>query len=274
MTTSILEALVQLFALFAAGRGKEGIVLGRSHAARYMRNQLPKSWVDRSLLRFDELVDVFQKLPGQGAEMKAKRLSKLSVKLLRTCSQINKGLEWHEKHVVVIKLMEYLHEVPDHETGKLFLKTVTESFAMEEQTVHALQSMVSAPMDVAQEPVAGLFELPASFLGNRLGGQVVGFHLEEGNLFFLKSADEGGMRVNHQEIQAGMVALLAPGGTLRDSLGGTLFHSELVAYLNKAKSQQDPWCFGQRMSAIISIFPKSKPCTSSTFKQKVVSWLV
>ena len=240
MTTSILEALVQLFALFAAGRGKEGIVLGRSHAARYMRNQLPKSWVDRSLLRFDELVDVFQKLPGQGAEMKAKRLSKLSVKLLRTCSQINKGLEWHEKHVVVIKLMEYLHEVPDHETGKLFLKTVTESFAMEEQTVHALQSMVSAPMNVAQEPVAGLFELPASFLGNRLGGQVVGFHLEEGNLFFLKSAAEGGMRVNHQEIQAGMVALLAPGGTLRDSLGGTLFHSELVAYLNKAKSQQDP----------------------------------
>ena len=64
--------------------------------------------------------------------------------------------------------------------------------------------------------------------------------LDRGNLFFLKSADEGGMRVNHQEIQAGMVALLAPGGTLRDSLGGTLFHSELVAYLNKAKSQQDP----------------------------------
>ena len=87
------------------------------------------------MLRFDELADVFPALPGQGAEMKAKRLSKLSVKLLRTCSQINKGLEWHEKHVVVIKLMEYLHEVPDHETGKLFLKTVTESFAMEEDGV-------------------------------------------------------------------------------------------------------------------------------------------
>ena len=240
MTTSILEALVQLFALFAASRGKEGIVLGRSHAARYMRNQLPKSWVDRSLLRFDELADVFQKLPGEGAEMKAKRLSKLSVKLLRTCSQINKGLEWHEKHVVVIKLMEYLNEESDHETGMLFLKTVTESFAMEKETVYALQSMVSAPMDAPREPVAGLFELPSSFLGNRLGGQVVGFHLEEGNLFFLKSADEGGMRVNHQEIQVGMVALLAPGGTLRDSLGGTLFHSELVAYLNKANSQQEP----------------------------------
>ena len=60
MTTSILEALIQLFALFSAGRGKEGIALGRAHAARYMRNQLPKNLVDDSLVRFDELVDQFQ----------------------------------------------------------------------------------------------------------------------------------------------------------------------------------------------------------------------
>ena len=130
MTTSILEALIQLFALFAAGRGKEGIALGRAHAARYMRNQLPKAWADQSLERFDELVDQFQRMPGNGEEMRAKRLAKLSVKLLRTCSQINKGLEWHEKHVVVVRLLEYLHEVPDHETGKLFLKTVSESFSI------------------------------------------------------------------------------------------------------------------------------------------------
>jgi hypothetical protein len=121
MTTSILEALVQLFALFAAGRTPEGVALGRSHAARYMRNQLPKKWVDESLLRFDELVEQFQRLPATGKEMQAKRLSKLSVKLLRTCNQINKGLERHEKHVVVVRLLEYLKEVPDVETGRVLL---------------------------------------------------------------------------------------------------------------------------------------------------------
>lgn len=86
MTTSILDALIQLFALFAAGRGEEGVALGRDHAARYMRNQLPKPLVDDSLLRFDMLVEQFQKLPSQGADVHAKRLAKLSVKLLRTCS--------------------------------------------------------------------------------------------------------------------------------------------------------------------------------------------
>ena len=81
MTTNILEALIQLFALFAAGRGKEGISLGRAHAARYMRNHLPKTLVDASLERFDELVDQFQRMPDRGEEMVAKRLAKLSVKL-------------------------------------------------------------------------------------------------------------------------------------------------------------------------------------------------
>ena len=57
MTTSILEALIQLFALFAAGRGKEGISMGRSHAAQYMRSQLPKKFLEESLDRYDELVD-------------------------------------------------------------------------------------------------------------------------------------------------------------------------------------------------------------------------
>ena len=162
MTTSILEALIQLFALFAAGRGKEGIALGRAHAARYMRNQLPKAWADQSLERFDELVDQFQRMPGNGEEMRAKRLAKLSVKLLRTCSQINKGLEWHEKHVVVVRLLEYLHEVPDHETGKLFLKTVSESFSIEETRLLALQSMVDQPV-LGDHDETELFELNASF---------------------------------------------------------------------------------------------------------------
>ena len=53
----------------------------------------------------------------------------------------------------------------------------------------------------------------------------------------LKTAGEGSIRVNHQEMPSrDIVALLAPGGALRDGLGSTLFHSELVAHL----AQIDP----------------------------------
>lgn len=239
MTTSILEALIQLFALFAAGRGKEGIALGRAHAARYMRNQLPKALVDDSLVRFDELVDQFQRMPGRGEEMVAKRLAKLSVKLLRTCSQINKGLEWHEKHVVLVRLLEYLHEVPDQNTGRLFLKTVSESFSIPDARTKALRNMVENPIEESRRDILELFELNPAFMGRRFNGRLIGLHLEEGNLFLLRTADKGNQRVNHQDVGVGRVVLLAPGGTLRDSMGAALFHSELVAHRQKSISPRE-----------------------------------
>ena len=148
MTTSVLEALIQLFALFAAGRGKEGIAMGRRHASRYMQRQMPKMHLEDSLQRFDELVNVFQTMPGQGEDMMAKRLSKLSVKLLRTCAQINKGLELHEKHIVVIRLLEFLRELPDPETGQVFLRTVVDTFNMEDDTYQAMQLLVNRVEDL------------------------------------------------------------------------------------------------------------------------------
>jgi ABC-type multidrug transport system fused ATPase/permease subunit len=240
MTTSILEALIQLFALFAAGQDKNGVDLGRTHAARYMRIQLPKAWADESLERFDELVNQFQRVTGSGEEVRAKRLAKLSVKLLRTCSQINKGLEWHEKHVVVVRLMEYLAQVQDHETGTHFLKTVCDSFALSDEAVGALESMVGAPVSKSRQELPQLFELTDSFLNGRFGGKVIGFHLEEGNLFLLRTASDDVIRVNHQEMPNHAVALLAPGGTLRDGTGSTLFHSELIAHIQRKQDQSEP----------------------------------
>ena len=207
-----------------------------------------------------------------GEEMQAKRLAKLSVKLLRTCSQINKGLEWHEKHVVVIRLLEYLHEVPDHNTGKLFLKTVSESFNIEADHLAAMQSMVSDPISQSRRDFERLFELDESFLGKRFGGRIIGIHLEEGNLFLLRSNDAGEMRVNHQEIQVGMVALLAPGGTLRDSLGGTLFHSELVAKRQTSIEQRNPLSFVLKMSVTISNSLQNRPFINSICELKEGNW--
>ena len=258
MTTSILEALIQLFALFAAGRGKEGIAMGRSHAAQYMRSQLPKKFLEESLDRYDELVDQFQRMPGQGVEMKAKRLAKLSVKLLRTCSQINKGLEQHEKHVVVVRLLEFLREIPDPATGHLFLQTVVDSFNMDSHAFEAAKTMVSAHDASSVHLVNGLFQTKEAWMGKRFGGAMLGYHLEEGNLFLLRSFGKGGVRVNHQDLMPGTVAMLAPGGAMRDQMGGVLFHSELVARRNSMGTDRSPLSFQARNVSHYFKFPREQ----------------
>ena len=163
-----------MFALFAAGRGKEGIAMGRRHASRYMQRQMPKMHLEDSLQRFDELVNVFQTMPGQGEDMMAKRLSKLSVKLLRTCAQINKGLELHEKHIVVIRLLEFC-EMPDPETGQVFLRTVVDTFNMEDDTYQAMQLLVNRVED-PDDSASGTFVLTQEALEGRFGGMVAGSH--------------------------------------------------------------------------------------------------
>lgn len=242
MTTSVLEALIQLFALFAAGRGNEGIAMGRRHAARYMQRQMPKMHLEDSLKRFDELVNVFQTMPGQGEDMMAKRLSKLSVKLLRTCAQINKGLELHEKHIVVIRLLEFLRELPDPEMGKVFLHTVVDTFNMEDDNYQAMQRLVNEVNDI-DGTAAGVFVLSHETLQGRFGGRVAGLHMEEQNLFLLRAGVDQELRINHEPVPMNSVVMLAPGGTVRDGLGSTLFHSELVALVNAQKGEQAPWTF-------------------------------
>ena len=242
MTTSVLEALIQLFALFAAGRGKEGIAMGRRHASRYMQRQMPKMHLEDSLQRFDELVNVFQTMPGQGEDMMAKRLSKLSVKLLRTCAQINKGLELHEKHIVVIRLLEFLRELPDPETGQVFLRTVVDTFNMEDDTYQAMQLLVNQVEDL-DDSASGTFVLTQEALEGRFGGMVAGLHMEEQNVFLLRAGIDQELRINHEPVPTNSVVMLAPGGSVRDGLGSTLFHSELVTLLNAQKGEKAPWAF-------------------------------
>ena len=242
MTTNVLEALIQLFALFAAGRGKEGIAMGRRHASRYMQRQMPKMHLEESLQRFDELVSVFQTMPGQGEDMVAKRLSKLSVKLLRTCAQINKGLELHEKHIVVIRLLEFLRELPDPETEQVFLRTVVDTFNMDAETYEAMRLLVNRVEDIdGQTP--GMFVLSQEVLKDRFGGRVAGLHMQEHNLFLLRAGVNQDLRINHEPVPVNSVVMLAPGGTVRDGLGATLFHSELVTIVNAQKGEQTPWAF-------------------------------
>ena len=60
MTTGILEALTQLFALFASGRTKKEELAGRQAANRYLSVRLSKSVVDRYLDSYDTHLETFR----------------------------------------------------------------------------------------------------------------------------------------------------------------------------------------------------------------------
>ena len=93
MTTNILEALIQLFALLQQDMTKRVWSWGACGALHAC--PAAKSRAEESLMRFDELVDQFQRIAGVVMSLR-QTVGETQVKLLRTCTQINKGLEWHE----------------------------------------------------------------------------------------------------------------------------------------------------------------------------------
>jgi len=97
MTTGILDALTQLFALFASGRTEKEELIGRQTASRYLRGRLSKKVVDHYLGRYDDHLNTFQLKNNSGELPEAKRLARLSTKLLRTCENINKELAHRDK---------------------------------------------------------------------------------------------------------------------------------------------------------------------------------
>ena len=94
MTTGILDSLMQLFAVFAAGRSPREAMLGRQAANRYLSGRLSRSLTEDYLKRYDRALGELNKgmEPSFDERVLAKRTSKLSVKLLRICSRIQVGL--------------------------------------------------------------------------------------------------------------------------------------------------------------------------------------
>ena len=227
--------------------------------------------MEDSLQRFDELVNVFQTMPGQGEDMMAKRLSKLSVKLLRTCAQINKGLELHEKHIVVIRLLEFLRELPDPETGQVFLRTVVDTFNMEDDTYQAMQLLVNHVEDL-DDSSAGTFVLTHEALEGRFGGMVAGLHMEAQNLFLLRAGVDQELRINHEPVPMNAVVMLAPRGKRTRRTWLHVVPQRTGGSLNTRRARRRHGPSKCTTSAIGSKVPILKPFINSALKHARVSW--
>ena len=143
MTTGILDALTQLFALFASGHTEKEEIAGKHAASRYLSARLSKSVVDHYLNCYDDYIEVFRLKKDSGHITEAKRLSKLSTKLLRTCSNINKELPQKDKSVVYLRLLEFVNSTEPNSYSKEFIEAVASSFLLKNTDVYGIQAIVN-----------------------------------------------------------------------------------------------------------------------------------
>ncbi len=141
MNESILNALMQLFALIAS-INEEGI----SHNAKgivkgYLRKQLNSELTEKYLLLYDKFLEQHSK-KADGKKQK-RRMSASSVKVLKICENINKTLHQKEKFIILIRLLEYINDdgvITPNEAD--FIVTVSDVFNISTEEFKNIKAFV------------------------------------------------------------------------------------------------------------------------------------
>lgn len=230
MTTGILDALTQLFALFASGRTEKEELIGRQTASRYLRGRLSKKAVDHYLGRYDEYLNNFQLKNNSGALPEAKRLAKLSTKLLRTCDHINKELAHRDKCIVYLRLLEFVKVTNVHANSVEFIKAVSSSFLLNSKDVSGIQALIDTEGPFIESVEGGfvLSGLSESTDSSSLEGKLVGYKLSNETLFLVRFFGDNQIYLNSQLVPSGTVAIMVPGSVLKGLDESRVFFSDLV----------------------------------------------
>jgi len=134
MNESILRALMRLFAI-VANVNKEGVsTKARDVVKSYLGLQLSASLVQEYLQLFDDYLSVHHKKMKSEDQKERKRTSLNSVKVLMICHEINEQLQQKDKIIVLIRLLEFIHEDQEVSEKELdFVKTVADTFNISEE---------------------------------------------------------------------------------------------------------------------------------------------
>jgi hypothetical protein len=158
MSESVLQALMQLFAIVASaalGDGERRGRVQRNTVEQFLNQQIALNQVERYL----EIYDAFyqQHLARQQAKRTSyKHTSSSSVRVLRICAQINEELQLNQKFIVLARLIEFARQ-SGHQINSLerdFIDTVSDSFYITRQELGELMDF-AAPEELPQAPPEG-----------------------------------------------------------------------------------------------------------------------
>jgi len=140
---------MRLFAI-VANVNKDGVsVNARQIVESYLGLQLNNTLVQEYLALFDEYLGTHHKKTADEAKKERKRTSLNSVKVLMICHEINEQLQQREKIIVLIRLLEFIHEDNATSDKELdFIKTVADTFNISEEEYLELKAFIIDGLDL------------------------------------------------------------------------------------------------------------------------------
>jgi ABC-type multidrug transport system ATPase subunit/uncharacterized tellurite resistance protein B-like protein len=236
MSDKILKALMQLFAILA--NAERFTIEGRKIVESFLQQQISQAHIQTYLKIFDEYLEVLQ---GKAVEGKAKkRVSVNSVKILRICTDINKELDTKQKHIVFIRLIEFVYSSDDAitELEAEFLATVADVFHILQNDVNLCVSLVvnktsSAVIDspmflvINADPQNKSHQAKHS-INETLQGDLRILNIKAAGILFVRYFGTDKLTLNGLPLTSQTCAVLSPGSVIRGNKVNAIYYSDII----------------------------------------------
>ncbi len=249
MNESILKALMRLFAI-VANVNKEGVSTdAREIVKAYLNLQLNSTSVQEYLSLFDDYLRVHHKKSDEAGKKERKRTSLNSVKVLMICHEINEQLEQKDKIIVLIRLLEFIHEDNEVNEKELdFIKTVADTFNISEEEYYDLKAFIIDGIDLLKSKKKLLvinYQNDAEFYKKRqinddeefcihitdpnLIGDVSIFHISSTNTYIINYKGEDSLYLNAQNIIPKRTYVFENGSVIKGKRITPIYYTDVVS---------------------------------------------
>ena len=237
MSTGVLQALMQLFAIITKSGGDNGLHNnGRDVIAIFLRQQLNRDLVKKFLASYDEFVAVQQakRLSNNGRK---KTASLNSVKILKICTQINEELTQKEKVFVLLRLLEFTKNSCDELQIAEFIEVVSDTFNISRNIFDDLKALVKSTSDDVIDNENFIYACGddewsyahAKFIEKcGLKGKLVFYRVEGLNMFFLKEFGVDDLTLNGQVLTSSNIQVFNQGASIRSPKISPVYYSDVI----------------------------------------------
>ncbi len=237
MSTGVLQALMQLFAIIAKSGDDDGMQNnGRDVIAIFLRQQLNRDLVKKFLTAYDEFISI-QQAKSRSKNGRKKRTSLNSVKILKICTQINEELAQKEKIFVLLRLLEFTKESHDELLIAEFIETVSDTFNIQREIFDDLKALVSSKSDEVIDNENFIYACGEETWNyshakiikkTGLNGQLVFYRIEDQNMFLLKEFGSDDLTLNGQVLTSSNIHVFNQGASIRSPKISPVYYSDVI----------------------------------------------
>ncbi|HOZ81481.1 MAG TPA: ATP-binding cassette domain-containing protein [Bacteroidia bacterium] len=245
MSHKLLDALMHLFAILA--NAEKFSLEGRSIVESFLRQQISRAYVLKYLGLFDEYLE---NIRGKATEGKLKkRLSVNSVKVLRICTDINAELDTRQKHIVLMRLIEFVftsEKIIDSQE-KEFLYTVAEVFHIAPDDVQLCIELACNNAEEKYSDTPKYLVLSSqddnSSLNTKtqiisgLNGVFRFLFLKNAGLLFVRYHGDESFTLNGLPLNDDLCYVFSAGSVIRGSKVNTIYYTDIIRLFSNFKQQ-------------------------------------